>query len=150
MFPKTMTQIEIKELPFGSTIQKESIALRTRILRTPIGFKFSDKELAAECSEFHIAALIHNKLVGILLLKPISKNEIKMRQVAIDTDMQNKGIGTRLIEFAENLAKSEGYQIMSLHARETAVPFYLKANYKIEGKSFIEVGLPHYQMTKIL
>jgi predicted GNAT family N-acyltransferase len=39
---------------------------------------------------------------------------------------------------------------MVLHARETAVPFYLKLGYEVVGGQFEEVGIPHFKMEKKL
>lgn len=39
---------------------------------------------------------------------------------------------------------------MSLHARDTAVPFYNKLNYLQVGEPFIEVGITHFEMYKVL
>jgi len=40
--------------------------------------------------------------------------------------------------------------MIELHARKTAVGFYLKMNYQIEPDIFTEVGLLHYRMYKSL
>jgi predicted GNAT family N-acyltransferase len=39
---------------------------------------------------------------------------------------------------------------MILHAREAAVPFYLKLGYALAGEPFEEVGIPHRAMEKTL
>ncbi|NOZ36403.1 MAG: GNAT family N-acetyltransferase [Chlorobi bacterium] len=41
-------------------------------------------------------------------------------------------------------------QKIVLHARKTAVSFYLKLNYKIISEQFYEVGIPHFKMRKML
>jgi predicted GNAT family N-acyltransferase len=55
-----------------------------------------------------------------------------------------------LVYFAEQYAVNNGFQLIELHARDTAMDFYLKQNYKIEGAVFLEVGIPHYKMKKVL
>jgi predicted GNAT family N-acyltransferase len=39
---------------------------------------------------------------------------------------------------------------IELHARETAVPFYLNLKYLAIGNQFFEVDIPHFKMTKEL
>jgi len=39
---------------------------------------------------------------------------------------------------------------MVLHAREAAIPFYLRLGYELEGEPFTEVGIPHRRMVKLL
>jgi predicted GNAT family N-acyltransferase len=73
-----------------------------------------------------------------------------MRQVAVDFEYQNLGVGKKMVQFAEAFALQKGFESMVLHARETAVPFYLSAGYTILGEPFTEVGIPHKKMIKTL
>ena len=88
--------------------------------------------------------------MGCLVLTPVNAEEIKMRQVAVDDRIQRKGIGTELVLFSERLARDRGYKRMVLNARDTAVPFYLRLNYAVDGDPFEEVGIPHFRMVKAL
>ncbi len=141
----------IKIIEHNSKEYKEEVNLRHKILREPLGLNFSDDELAAEKSQFHLCAFDEaNKLLGCLLLNPTSGTKIKMRQVAIEQNLQGKGIGKALVLQSEKLAVSLGYAEIILHARESAIKFYLKLGYKVIGESFMEVTIPHYRMSKIL
>lgn len=84
------------------------------------------------------------------MLTPKSKKVMKMRQVAVDSDVQNKGVGRALVEKSEQLARSKGYEVMELNARDVAVPFYKKLNYETVGDMFEEVSIPHFKMKKVL
>lgn len=129
------------------------IALRLRdlVLRQPIGMVFYPEDIAQEYDSLHLACYSDdNMMIGILVLKPMSKSILKMRQVAVHPDHQGKGVGDFLVKAAEVLAVREGYSQFVLHARDTAVPFYLKMNYTKQGDKFEEVGIPHYKMTKKL
>jgi predicted GNAT family N-acyltransferase len=139
-----------QEIAFGSKEHRDSIRLRTDVLRKPLGLKFSEEELDGEFNQIHLGAFSENVLVGILLLKPINAYEIKMRQVAIREDLSGKGIGTMLVKYSERIALQKGCNIMRLHARLVAVPFYQKQSYTISGDEFLEVGIPHLEMQKSL
>jgi predicted GNAT family N-acyltransferase len=129
----------------------KTIDLRTEVLRKPLGLQFSEQELSQENDSFHLAYFDEKQaVIGCLVLKPISKNEIKMRQVAVSSQIQKQGIGKKMVDFAEKWSKEQGFQYITLHARESAVPFYQKLNYEIEGNLFEEVGLPHFKMKKFL
>jgi predicted GNAT family N-acyltransferase len=39
---------------------------------------------------------------------------------------------------------------MTLHARESALPFYAKLGYQRVGSRFLEIQLPHWEMRKSL
>jgi GNAT superfamily N-acetyltransferase len=71
-----------------------------------------------------------------------------MRQVAIEPEWQGKGIGRRLVEYAEQFARDTGFTTMYCHARDLAVPFYKKMNYHTVGEPFVEVTIVHYGMEK--
>ena len=55
-----------------------------------------------------------------------------------------------IIQFAENIARDKGYRTLTMHARDTAIGFYEKYGYKVEGGGFIEINIPHHIMKKNL
>lgn len=136
------------EIPHASSLYLKAVALRSEVLRKPLGLVFNEEELKAESAEIHLGLMQHENLLAVLSLKPISTKEVKMRQVAVAPDFQQKGLGRQLVEYSETVAQSRGYQTMSLHARDTAVPFYLKLGYTIQGDEFLEVGIKHFKMLK--
>jgi GNAT superfamily N-acetyltransferase len=146
----TMLPIAYKTLTFGSKQQLASIALRDRILRQPLGLQYDPADLAAESDEIHIAALEGERVSGVLLLRKKDAITMKMRQVAVDRDQQRKGIGKAMVQFAELWCLENGYRRMELHARDTAIPFYLALGYRTEGDGFDEVGIPHHFMVRDL
>jgi GNAT superfamily N-acetyltransferase len=75
---------------------------------------------------------------------------IRLRQMAVLNDLQGKGIGRALMNFAENLARDGGYSVLSMHARKNAIGFYEKMGYKVASDEFIEITIPHYVMEKQL
>ena len=138
------------QLKFGTPEQRESVELRRRVLRKPLGLDFSPQELAAEKEQFHLAVLEQGKVCGVALLVVLSSRSAKVRQVALDLPWQGRGLGRRLMEFVESFALQKGIQILELHSREAVVPFYEKLGYKKVGNRFVEVGIPHWKMTKDL
>ncbi len=121
------------------------------VLRKPLGLQFNEEDLQKEYLDYHIAAYIDGNLVGILLLKPAETPQvIKMRQVAVDSSIQGHGVGKAMVKYSEVFVKEKGFTSIELHARETAVPFYLSLNYNIIGDRFEEVGIPHFKMVKVL
>jgi predicted GNAT family N-acyltransferase len=68
--------------------------------------------------------------------------------MAVNNNLQGKGIGASIMSFAENLARDKGYHKLVMHARKSAVGFYEKFGYKVVGDEFTEVKLPHHVMEK--
>ncbi len=137
-------------IDFGSSEYEESIILRDLVLRKPLGMQFLPEDLAAEYDSFHLVIKEHEEIIACLVLKPIDQKILKMRQVAVHPTRQGKNIGRQLVEFSEAITKSKGYDTIELHARKTAVPFYLRLGYEIIGDEFLEVNIPHFKMIKNL
>ena len=128
-----------------------ALDLRDRVLRKPLNMEFFPEDIATEYDSMHLACFNEsNRLLGIMVLKPLEEKVVKMRQVAVDPSMQGQGVGTFLAKSAELLAKNKGYHKFVLHARESAVSFYKRMNYSIIGDQFEEVGILHYKMEKKL
>ena len=142
---------QILPIEFATPAYDESVRLRDKILRQPLGLQFTPQELAKEYEHIHLACYdTASQLLGCLVLVPLDKQRIKMRQVAVDEPFQKAGIGSKLVAASEVWAKQAGYQQMELHARDTAIPFYLKHQYETTGKPFVEVNISHYKMCKQL
>lgn len=138
-------------IPFGTPAFDASIALRYEALRAPLGLEFDLDQIMAEWDSFHLGIYNHrDELIGSLVLYPQTNKDIKMRQVVVRGDHQGHGIGKRLVAFSEQVAFQHGYKKMVLHARESAVPFYLSAGYKVVSDRFEEVSIPHFAMEKSL
>jgi len=142
--------VGITEIPFGSVWYALGVALRYDVLRKPLGLHYTAEQLTDEATEHHIACIENGQVLGVLALHPKENGIIKMRQVAVAENLQGKGIGQQLVKFSETFAVEHGFTTMDLHARKTAVPFYLKQQYTIEGDEFLEVNIPHYRMVKQL
>lgn len=142
--------MNIKYLEFNTLEQKDLVSLRERILRLPLGLKFTPEELALEELQDHFGIFEEDKLIGGLILVKQHDKRIKMRQVCIDNSFQGKAYGQALVSYSEKWAKKQGFETMYCHARENALAFYQKMDYEISGNQFIEVGLAHYKLIKHL
>jgi len=143
-----MENVELRAIVHGSLEYEAEIALRASILRQPLGLSFSPDELAAEAGSHHIGCYVDGELVGCLVLKPIGARRIQMRQVAVDERVKGRGFGRMMVEYSEDFARKRGFEEMTLHARETAVPFYERLGYTKLGEPFTEQTIPHRVMVK--
>lgn len=140
--------LSVKVIEYGSSDYQLEIKLRNKVLREPLGMTLSESELSQDKGDMHIAAFSDEQFVGCLLLKPQANGVAKMRQVAVDSSQQGKGIGRLLVEYSEIIALQSGFKEIVLNARETVVPFYQSLGYQVEGERFQEVGIPHFKMRK--
>ena len=95
-----------------------------------------------------VAAIIEKD--GKYLLVEEEPGIVRLRQMAVINDLQGKGIGRALMQFAENLARDRGYKKITMHARKNAIGFYEKMGYKKSGAEFEEITIPHFVMEKEL
>lgn len=138
-----------KVLTYNSEEYRQAVLLREEILRKPLGLTFSIEELAAEKDHIHIAGYLKNNLCATAVLVPEGKL-IKMQRVAVKENLQSQGIGSALMAFCEEYAKKYRFEVIYCHARGTAIPFYLKHQYSVEGEPFDEDKIPHQKMRKYL
>ncbi|MBK7410770.1 MAG: GNAT family N-acetyltransferase [Saprospirales bacterium] len=139
----------VMPVSFGTPEFDELLALRDVILRKPLGLEFTVEQIATEYDSIHLACYTSDwHLLGCLTLLPLDEKEVKMRQVVVAVAAQKKGVGRMLVEAGEEWARRKGFSKMVLHAREVAVPFYLKLDYRKVGERFKEVDLPHFKMEK--
>jgi predicted GNAT family N-acyltransferase len=142
--------INIKQIQYNSEEYKQEIALRIEVLRKPLGIYFTKEQLEEEKDEIHFAAFKNNKMIGCILIKDLGNGIAKMRQVAVATEHQKKGVGKKLVDFFEEFVREKGYKSIEMHARKYAVPFYEKLGYEKYGEEFLEVTIHHYKMRKNL
>ena len=126
------------------------VALRQRILRDPLGLRYSDEDLAAEAADRHLLQYGDDgELVGGLIVRnvPGEPASWKIRQVAVKESLQGRGIGRILMDAAIDRAREEGVSGIVLHSRAPVVGFYEAIGFHVVGDPFEEVGIPHRKMT---
>ncbi|MDQ6844713.1 MAG: GNAT family N-acetyltransferase [Bacteroidota bacterium] len=140
----------IKQIDHGTKEYKQMIDLRNELLRKPLNLTFETDELDKEENDILIGAFEEEKMLGCCLLTKVEKDCVRLRQMAVQNNLQGKGIGAAMLNFAENVARDMGYKMITMHARSTAVGFYKKAGYKVIGEQFLELSIPHHIMEKRL
>jgi GNAT superfamily N-acetyltransferase len=140
----------LKIIDHGSPEYLQMIKLRDDILRKPLGLDFTPDELEKEKDNMLIAAFEDERILGCCMLVEERPDVVRLRQMAVLNDLQGKGIGRALMNFAENIARDRGYKIISMHARKNAVGFYERMDYHVIGDEFIEITIPHFLMEKKL
>lgn len=140
----------LKIIDHGTEEYQKVLDLRDAVLRRPLGLSFSPDEIEKEKNNLHIAAYEDDQMLGCCMLVEENPQSVRLRQMAVLNDLQGKGIGKALMQFAENLARDRGYKQITMHARKNALGFYEKMGYKKLGDEFNEITIPHYVMEKKL
>lgn len=140
----------LKMIDHGSKEYQQMVHLRNEILRKPLGLTFTQEELEKEKEEILIGAFEDEKMLGCCMLIKESPAVVRLRQMAVLNNLQGKGIGRALMQFAENIARDRGFRKITMHARKSAIGFYEKLGYHVTGDEFHEVTIPHHIMEKPL
>jgi N-acetylglutamate synthase-like GNAT family acetyltransferase len=140
----------LKLIDYGTREYEQMVQLRNDILRKPLGLSFSKEELEKEIEDILIGAFEDDKMLGCCMLIKTDPGTVRLRQMAVANNLQGKGIGRALMQFAENIARDRGFRKITMHARKSATGFYEKLGYVVSGGEFQEVTLPHVVMEKQL
>ena len=140
----------LKQIDHGSKEYQQMIKLRNDILRQPLGLSFDSDELAREKEDILIGAFDDDEMLACCLLTKMDDKCLRLRQMAVQNNLQGKGIGASMLNFAETVARDKGYKKLVMHARKTVMGFYEKLGYKAVGDEFTEVTIPHFVMEKSL
>ncbi|HET9277896.1 MAG TPA: GNAT family N-acetyltransferase [Flavitalea sp.] len=140
----------LKIIDHGSREYQQMVQLRNDILRKPLKLTLTPEELAKEKDEILIGAFEEEKMLGCCMLIIVDSSTVRLRQMAVLNNLQGKGIGRALMQFAENIARDRGFKKIIMHARKSAAGFYEKLGYQVCSDEFEEVTLPHYEMEKKL
>lgn len=142
--------MSLKQIDHGTEQYLQMVNLRDNLLRRPLGLTFNHDELVREKDDILIVCTEEEKILGCCILTKLDDNTARLRQMAVADNIQGKGVGASIMNFAENLATDKGFKKIILHARDTVIGFYEKFGYNIVGKQFVEVNLPHHTMEKDL
>ncbi len=140
----------LKLIDHNSIEYNQMVDLRYQLLRRPLGLIFTKEELEKEKNDILIGCFEEEKLEACCILTQTDPKTVRLRQMAVSSVLQGKGIGRVLMSFAENIARDRGYRRLTMHARKTAIGFYEKLGYKVHGDEFQEVTIPHFEMKKEL
>jgi len=143
--------LQCRRVAFASAEYQQTLQLRETVLRLPLGLTLSAADLQAEDAQWHFALFdAGGALLACVLAVPVSPGVFKLRQMAVRTELQRKGLGIQLMQEVEARLQAEGARSIILHARVSAAPFYQRLGYVTEGEDFEEVTIAHRRMCKVL
>lgn len=144
MFP-----LEFSTINSSHPLYPKLCMLRDEVLRKPLGLALSPQDTSNDFEDLiFVATDSEQQIVACVMAKPLADASFKLRQMAVKQAYQGKGLGKKLMMFAEDILHETGAKKIILNAREEAVPFYQKLGYQGTGAVFLEVTIPHIKMEK--
>ena len=141
---------ECTEIIHGSAQYRQTLVLRQRVLRTPLGLVLSAEDTADEDRQRHFAMLDEQQLLACVVIKPLNMSAAKLRQMAVLPSCRGQGVGQQLIVAVEEVLRRGGVTRIEMSARQSAVGFYARLGYRADGGLYVEQGIPHVRMEKFL
>jgi predicted GNAT family N-acyltransferase len=71
-------------------------------------------------------------------------------RLAVLRDWRSRGVGASLLVHLMDLARSRGHARAILEAQTRAMPFYARHGFAAAGDEYLEAGIPHRTMTRML
>ena len=103
----------LKQIDHGTKEYQQMVKLRNEILRQPLGLSFTPDELAKEKEDILIGAFDDDEMLACCMLTKTDNTCLRLRQMAVQNNLQGKGIGASMMNFAEILTRDKGYKKLS-------------------------------------
>ena len=121
--------------------------LRQRVLYP--AEKLYDVQMDEDNHGYHFGAFENNELIGVVSLFQKGK-DFQFRKFVVDESMQNKGIGTALLNYILDFSINEGAERIWCNARLSAIGFYLRSGFSQTGILFKKNGFDYEIMEKMI
>ena len=136
--------VTIAQVPLESVMP-----LRARILRAGRPGEVARSRQDDLAGTVHLAARLEDgSVVGVVSLFPDDaplapgRTAMRFRGMAVDDTVQGRGIGRALVRELVRLARRSGAQVLWANGRDTALGFYERVGFRVEGDGFID-GVMH-------
>ncbi|MGM0844347.1 MAG: GNAT family N-acetyltransferase [Bacillota bacterium] len=74
----------------------------------------------------------------------------KVERICVLAKVRGKGAGKIIMSYIEKHARSKNVPALILNAQTHAIPFYESLGYSVTSDEFLDAGIPHKSMKKIL
>lgn len=98
----------------------------------------------------HYLALVDGVPAGTFRMHRLDDGSLKLQRFCVLSDYRRKGVGRFMLAGLEKICRGSGYGKIVMGAQCTAVPFYEKCGYTVVSGVFMDAGIRHVEMQKIL
>jgi predicted GNAT family N-acyltransferase len=105
---------------------------------------------ARDSTAAFLLALAEGVPVGTVRIVDQGDGSGLLGRMAVLPAGRGQGTGAALIRAAEELAHESGLDRVELHAQTHALGFYERLGYVAHGEEFMDAGIPHLHMERVL
>ncbi len=98
----------------------------------------------------HLLAYRDGQAVGTTRIRYLDDHTAKIERVAVLKTARGAGIGKALMLEALQCLMNANIPVVQIHAQEAVRDFYQRLGFEPEGEIFVEAGIPHVKMKKLL
>ena len=131
-----------------SAIYKDALKIRYAVFVNEQGVSEEEEIDSLEEKTEHVVLYVDGKPVATARIYNLGENTFKVQRVAVLKDARGMGYGAVIMTEAEKRIHELGGHKVTLGAQNSAIPFYEKLAYSIEGEEFMDAGIPHHTMSK--
>ena len=125
-------------------------ALRRTVFIEEQNVPEADEVDGRDAGAVHLLATVDGRPVGTARLL-VSGDSGKIGRVCVLAEMRGKGIGALLIEAAvREFAANPAIGKVKLSAQINALPFYVRLGFVAEGDEYLDAGIVHRDMYRML
>ena len=122
-----------------------------RLIRSEVFIREQNVPESMEWDEFdtvavHFLATNDVQTIGCVRLLPTGH----VGRMAVLPQWRRKGIGRQLLNACEDRAQQLKLDQIRLSAQVSAIPFYTAEGYALSSDTYMDAGIPHRDMYKIL
>ncbi|WMC12199.1 GNAT family N-acetyltransferase [Oceanimonas pelagia] len=74
----------------------------------------------------------------------------RLRKFATSAECQGQGVGSAVLEFLIEHLRARGVRVFWFDARASALDFYQRFGFAVEGERFYKHGVAYYRMSRVL
>jgi predicted GNAT family N-acyltransferase len=139
-----LTTIHVRTVSSKSEL-KRAFAIRLRVFVKEQGVPQEIELDRDDARAMHLLAIDSGKAVGTARIA-MRRGNAKIGRMAVLKSYRRKGVGTRLLKRAVQMARRSGAKKIYLHAQVPVIGFYENLNFRCVGPVFDEAGIPHRKM----
>lgn len=136
-----MSEFTVRRAAWGpDTAALREIRTRVFIEEQKVPKELEWDELDEAC--IHALAIAGDKPVGTGRLTP----DGHIGRMAVLAECRNRGVGAALLSHLMDAARERGDDFCELNAQVSAIGFYERFGFHVEGEEFMDAGIPHRVM----
>ncbi len=98
----------------------------------------------------HLLLVDAGRAIGTARFRRLDSETVKAERLAVRKSNRGEGWGAQLMAAVETRAVNAGATQCLLHAQQSVEGFYERQGYQTVSEPFIEAGIPHVKMQRVL